>query len=162
MPGMREQLEKMNPGEIYWRRLEPHCDKIDIYRSPRIFIETFGLAPDIERTLFAVHFCQSEVRNGGLHQFFSNPTGVLAPEAGDGFDRIGLPNAGAILREAMAFFGTPYPRERERRKGVLESLKGKTRKDWDPFFTLDDRFFEILDGDGYCFEIKADHFAVTG
>ncbi|WP_369973953.1 DUF4375 domain-containing protein [Polaromonas sp. SP1] len=32
------------------------------------------------RHLFAVHWCQSEICNGGFMQFFANSTGVLAPE----------------------------------------------------------------------------------
>jgi len=40
--------------------------------------------------LYCGHRCQSEVTNGGLYQFFSNTTGLLAPEALFGFREIGL------------------------------------------------------------------------
>jgi hypothetical protein len=92
--------------------------------------------------LFAAHWCQSEVCNGGFHQFFTNSTGVLAPEALAGFKAIGVIEWASLLEEAMRFFGEPYPREREVREERLSKVSGKEREHWDPFFALDDRFYE--------------------
>ena len=45
------------------------------------FVRRFrGVRPEAGH-LYAAHWCQSEVCNGGFDQFFSNTTGLLAPEA---------------------------------------------------------------------------------
>jgi hypothetical protein len=131
-------------GGGYWDILEPFWELIDIYQGPERFLETYRSAPEIPRLLFAAHFCESEVSNGGLHQFFSNSTGVLAPEAAAAFRRIGFADAAGILERAMAFFGTPYPREQEVRLERLRTRHGDAREEWDPFYELDDQFYRTL------------------
>ena len=128
----------------YWDVLEPYWDRIDIYNGPERFLATYAAAPAVVQTLFAAHFCESEISNGGLHQFFMNPTGVLAPEAVDAFRRIGCPAAAAILERAMAFFGTPYPRLQDDRINRLNARAGTSRAEWDPFVELDGGFYESL------------------
>ncbi|MGE5836803.1 MAG: DUF4375 domain-containing protein [Acidobacteriota bacterium] len=128
----------------YWSVLEPYWDRIDIYNGPEEFLATFAAAPTVVQTLFAAHFCESEVSNGGLHQFFMNPTGVLAPEAAAAFRTIGLPETGAILDRAMAYFGTPYPRRQDDRVDRLNARSGNTRAEWDPFVDLDSDFYDSL------------------
>ena len=148
-----------SPGTAYWKVVEPVWERIDIYRSPERFLETYSAAGTKAARLFAVHFCQSEVRNGGFHQFFGNSTGVLAPEAVEGFRSIGMPDAAEILERAMAWFGETYPRERQLRQALLESVAGEQREEWDPFYALDDPFFDALAGDDDRFERQADEYA---
>lgn len=69
----------------YWRLVEPIWDTVSIYHGPKAFLEQFEAAPEASRTLFAAHWCQSEIDNGGLYQFFCNSTGVLALEAAEAF-----------------------------------------------------------------------------
>lgn len=80
--------------------------------------------------------------NGGLHQFFYNPTGVLAPEAIAGLEAIGASKAAAVVREAVTMLGQTYPRGREKRIARLSQIKrpGDKRSEWDPFNALDDRY----------------------
>src|SRR5687767_13179443 len=70
-------LATMKPGQHYWSLVEPVWETISIYHTPDIFLTQFNSASLASRTLFAAHWCQSEVRNGGFHQFFGNSTGVL-------------------------------------------------------------------------------------
>jgi hypothetical protein len=109
--------------------------------------------------LFAAHWCQSEVRNGGLHQFFSNSTGVLAPEALKGFRAIGVSEWADILAEAMQFFGNSYPREQSDRLEALDGRQGRRREEWDPFYRLDERFYEWLHAEPDRWERAADAYA---
>ena len=51
--------------------------------------------------MFAAHFCRSEVCSDELEPFFWNPTGVLAPEAVEGFREIRLPRLAALVESAM-------------------------------------------------------------
>jgi hypothetical protein len=147
------------PGEYYWRLVEPVWGEISIYDGPGEFLRQFRrVRPEVGR-LFAAHWCQSEVRNGGFHQFFSNATGVLAPEALAAFRSMGLEEWASLLKEAMRFFGDPYPRDREERWELLAKVPGDRREDWDPFYGLDDRFYAWLRDDQDRWERAADSYA---
>src|SRR6478672_11661355 len=87
--------------EGYWSLVKPIWRSISIYHGPDTFLRQFRVVRPESGYLFAAHWCQSEVRNGGLHQFFSNSTGVLAPEALTAFRAIGLSEWADVLAEAM-------------------------------------------------------------
>ena len=138
------------PGELYWSYVDPIWDRVSIYDGPEVFLEQIRKVSEVQRQLFAAHWCSSEVRNGGLQQFFSNATGVLAPEALEAFRVIGLPQCADALEKAMAFFGEPYPRERATRESMLDDA-------FDPFTEFDDVFFEAFRDHG--FDRAADAYA---
>lgn len=94
-----------------------------------------------QRLVWAVLWFNSEVCNGGHDQFFSNSTGMVWPEALEGFDAIGRPDLSAILREAVARFPSPPPREREPREDLLDACESN-------FDDLDDLYF-AQEGDIY-------------
>lgn len=107
-------------SDDYWRFVEPIWDSVSIYDGGDIFLQGFNEATEKQKVLFATHWTQSEIMNGGLGQFFSNSTGVLAPETVEGFKKLGMPKCASILSEAMKFFGENYPRERAIRNSVLD------------------------------------------
>jgi hypothetical protein len=146
----------------YWSVLEPFWDHVNIYDGPDQFLATYQAIPVVPRVLYAAHFCESEITNGGLHQFFSNDTGVLAPEAIQSFRALRLPTAAAILAEAMTFFGPVYPRDRATRLERLGTIPGEERSEWDPFFHLDDQFYESLGPAHRAFFDALDLFAKAG
>jgi hypothetical protein len=90
--------------------------------------------------IYAANWCVSEVDNGGFLQFFWNTTGILAPEASAGFERMGATVPARILTDAMRFFGAQYPRGRERRMQLLGGGVPDTRKSR-PFEAEDDAFY---------------------
>ena len=147
------------PGTLYWGKIVPICDSISIYDGPEEFLRQHHAVPRDLGLLFAAHWCQSEVRNGGFLQFFFNDTGVLAPEAAEAFRAIGLVDCAELMERAMAHLGSEYPRERDKRLEILGmSLAG----DWpaeSPFDALDDKFFELLPWQEDRFEIAADNYA---
>lgn len=151
--------DAQQPGDRYWSVVEPFWRAVSIYDGPDEFARQFRTLSPVARHLFAAHWCQSEVRNGGLHQFFSNSTGVLAPEALAGFRAIGLTEWAAVLAEAMRFFGEPYPREQGDRQELLAGRHGRRREEWDPFFALDERFYSWLHAEPDRWERAADSFA---
>ncbi len=109
------------------------------------FVRRFrSVRPEVGH-LYAAHWCQSEVCNGGFHQFFFNTTGLLAPEAFEAFRAIGAVEWAEVLAEAMKHFGVPYPRKRDDRHGFLPIRQRRPRKEWDPFYELDERFHEWAD-----------------
>jgi hypothetical protein len=99
------------------------------------------------------------VRNGGFHQFFTNPTGVLAPEALDGFATLGRMDLATLLRSAMSFFGRDYPRDQGVRTQAQSDRTGTSRKEWDPFYSTDDHFYACLRRQ--TFEDSADIYATS-
>ena len=98
---------------------------------------------DIE-ILTGVLYGVSDIENGGLHQFFINGTGGMAPEMVEFFKRYDLEEAAEKLKQAMAVFGEEYPRSQEARNRFLEQFEGTTRQEFAPFHEMDGPFFEAL------------------
>jgi len=149
----------MEPGELYWTVIEPHWNRVTIYEGGDSFLREYTRTPEVARNLLSAHWCQSEVCNGGLHQFFFNPTGVLAPEAVVGYEAMGLPGLGSVVRRAIIFFGPPYPREQERRQQALDKHAKAHPFAWDPFEKLNDEFFDLLKNEGGGWASAADEYA---
>jgi hypothetical protein len=135
-------------AEGYWSVIEPVWLALNSSWDDcgQDFVRLFrAIRPEIGH-LYAAHWCQSEVRNGGFHQFFFNTTGILAPEAVAGFRAIGLTELADVVTAAMEFFGSPYPRQRTVRQEILPARQGRQRREqWDPFYLLDERFYESVD-----------------
>jgi hypothetical protein len=103
----------------YWDLIEPVLDEINIYDGEANFLKSIQPISRPLVLLYAAHFCQSEVCNGGFLQFFKNSTGVLCPEAIEGFKLIGMPQLASVIETAAALLGSPYPRDREARSNAL-------------------------------------------
>ena len=134
-------------AEGYWEHVEPFWETVSIYDGPEEFLLHFTETPEHAAHLFALHWCASEICNGGFRQFFFNSTGVLAPEAVAAFRVIGMKRTAAVVVAAMASFGDPYPRDREERQDALDALdpKGVGDDDCDnPFSDLDNLFYDLL------------------
>lgn len=108
---------------------------------------------DIE-ILTGVIYGVSDIENGGLHQFFGNGTGGMAPEMVEWFERYGLEETAGHLKRAMAVFGETYPRSQAARNRFLEKFEGETREDYDPFYEMDGPFYDSIMKDG---ETMDDH-----
>jgi hypothetical protein len=151
---------KKQLGDKYWQFIEPIWNEVSIYDRAEVFLTQFREIRPEQGHLLAAHWCQSEVNNGGLHQFFYNPTGVLAPEAVIGFRAIELEACATVLEEAMSFFGDPYPRDQEERIKALDQVSGESEEIWNPFYHLDDKFFDGLGYEDSKFLSAADEYAV--
>ena len=90
--------------------------------------------------IFALCWYTAEVSNGGHHQFFSNSTGIVWPEALSALEAIGSHDGAAILREAIDRLGGTPPRDREARNDLLDRLEPN-------FDDLDTRHYAIPDID---------------
>ena len=148
-------------GDRYWRLVEPSWIRLNDSWSRGVgqfLVACQNVSPKVLH-LYAGHWCQAEVNNGGFHQFFGNTTGILAPEAVGAFNAIGLLEWSSLLSEAMGFFPTPYPRERAVRVHHLPRADGRERAQWDPFAALDDKFYSS--GDAGRWESAADAYAVS-
>lgn len=148
----------MEQGEPYpnaRRAVQKGADVINIYDGPDIFLKTFAQVRREVGLLYATAFCQVEVCNGGFSQFFGNSTGVLAPEAVEGFIAIGQPQIADIVRQAMAKLGQPYPRDRRTREDALELLPK------DSFDELEKRFCALTHTEGGGISPASERYAVS-
>ncbi len=135
-----------NPGntmpEEYWNLVEPIWDLISIDDGPERFLIEFGRAPERSRVLFAAHW-------------------ILAPEAVEAFRVLGMPRTAAVLLDAMAFFGDPYPREREVRQRVFAQFYEKEGEAAIPIRDQEDLFAELLEEENGGFWTAADMYATN-
>lgn len=145
----------------YWTLVEPIWDTVSIYDGGDVFLQQYTASPEASRVLFAAHWCQSEINNGGFEQFFSNSTGVLAPEGVQAFRALGMPETAALIDKAMEVFGPTYPRERSEREDALDKAWDDFDDDADPFSDLDESFFERVETENGGFESAADHYAAA-
>lgn len=146
----------------YWKYVEPIWDSVNIYDGGDVFLKGFNEATEKQQVLFASHWAQSEIMNGGLGQFFSNSTGVLAPEAVVGFKTLGMPKCASILSDAMKFFGEIYPRDRTSRESVLESFYEEFGDDAIPMLELEDAIATKIEEENGGFWDAANNYANQG
>lgn len=135
--------------------MDPVWDVINIYDGEKAFLLSFSKVRRETGLLYASHLCQSEVCNGGFGQFFSNSTGVLAPEAIEGFRAIGQLKVAAVIDRACAALGLPYPRDREARQGRLKFA------DRDLLNALNLEFYDLIWVEASGFLSAADSYAIA-
>ena len=77
-----------------------------------------------ERASFGLTWLFMETNNGGLHQFFFNDAGKLAPDALRGLEMVGAPATASILRRAMCVFpdGVVPAEQAVRREFLCDAL----------------------------------------
>jgi hypothetical protein len=157
-----EGKRNQNMSIDYKTLVEPVWDKISIYDGPERFLLEFGKAPQKSRTLFAAHWAQSEIMNGGLGQFFSNSTGVLAPEAVEAFRELGMPRCASILSDSMRFFGETYPRDRTKREQIFERFFEENGEDTVLVLEQEDAMAAAIEEENGGFKEAADRYATEG
>jgi hypothetical protein len=131
------------------------CDQINIYDGAETFLQSYSGAEQPAGMLYAAHWTQSEINNGGFKQLFWNSTGVLVPEAVEGFQLIGMPRTAEVVVAAMRTFGDPYPRDRKERQARLETIPKEVLRD------LDRQFYGGLESENGGFESAISIFVQT-
>jgi hypothetical protein len=99
--------------------------------------------PPEHRTLLALSVFNAEFENGGVHQFFFNSSGAVAPEVHAALLEVGLDRQAAIFKRALDMFPGTYLRDMQKRRDKFFS------ESWGPWDEklqkLTDAFYE-LDG----------------
>ena len=86
-------------GALLWEYLRVYTERAD-----RSAFEERGLIralPRGQRIAYTLTLLDSEISNGGLQQYFTNWSGLLAAEAQEDLERIGAVEAHRILAEAI-------------------------------------------------------------
>ncbi|KQZ03219.1 hypothetical protein ASD21_20670 [Caulobacter sp. Root1455] len=150
----------------YVALIEPYQDKLNIYGGAEAFESDLAVMPEKVRVLLLADLTMGEVCNGGFWQYFSNSSGIVAPEAVAAFDTLGLPNMANMVRATMGFFGADYPREREQRQAALkahdEAHRTKENAGLEylsPFEAADEAFYMLMAAEGGGFDVAADRYA---
>ncbi len=145
----------------YWQFIMPVWDKVSIYDGGEAFLHQFSETTEKQKVLLPAHWAQSEILNGGLGQFFSNDTGVLAPEAATAFEKLGMPNCADILRQSMQFFGMPYPRDRLTREQKFKAFYAQFGDEAIPLLELEDAMAVEIEEENGGFWDAANKFAAV-
>lgn len=145
----KKPIKLRSSGDLAWQVIGSSMDEISIYDPPASFLKQFRRAPEVVGHLLATHWCNSEISNGGILQFFHNSTGVLAPEALAGYRALGLKDVAGILAKAMQKLGPSYPRARSQRWKAMGVGRSGDWPEVDPFDALTDRYFAALKDDRY-------------
>ena len=148
--------------------MKPHWDELsDAWGNTEEYLRKLSLRPIAVRYLYSVHWCDAELRNGGFQQFFWNTTGIVAPEAVEGFRAIGAPELAEIVEEAMGRLSPTYSRDRTERQRLLDSLRSDPHVseesddyfDDESFADLDSRYYDWLHSRPDGWEPLADEYA---
>ena len=118
----------------------PYYEQFNFYEGREVWLASIAGVPEKAVHLFAVHWLHLEVYNGGFWQYFFNSTGTSAPEARAGFAAIGMENVAAIVDQAMARLGTPYPFDKPARERIVGPPDDRM-----DFTDLDDAFYDLAD-----------------
>jgi hypothetical protein len=98
-----------------------------------------------QRGLYALKWTWSEVSNGGFEQLFYNSTGMLANDALAGAERVGAHEVADVIRAAMRVFrDDALIEDNHARRAYMESISDEQLEYLEH---VDDRFFDLLDGD---------------
>jgi hypothetical protein len=149
---VHEEIE--NPAYKIWND-QPISD------DPAEFLKWFEGLTKPQQVCFPTQWLCIEVYNGGFHQYFSNSTGLHAPEAVCGFRALGLNEIAEIVEKAMSVFGEEYPRDRETREEFLDSIEGIDISESNPFFELDEVFYKAMKIPGAPDRYDEDRFTIA-
>jgi hypothetical protein len=128
-------------------------DKIDWNASADEIARALATLPREERHLVALFIFNMQFENGGVHQFFYNSSGDIAPEVHAAMIALGLAEQAELFNRGLNMFGDSYPRDNETRREKFFSGKWST---WDDMLSgLTDAFY-ALGGGARAYSIKGD------
>jgi len=138
--GLREKLGAPERLRVLIAALE---SKVDIGKPYADIQRQLSLLTPEQRALFLIADFNDEFENGGVHQFFYNSDGVIAPDVYDAMITLGLPRQADIIKRGLAMFGAVYPRDTQaRRDGFFHD----GWNDWDEQLSALTNEFYALDG----------------
>ena len=122
-----------------WELIQPLWHTVSIYDGLEQYYQDLKPFSQAQRRLLALFWYDSEVCNGGHHQFFSNSTGIVWKDALDCMEMIGAGQYAQNLQKAVNLFGGSVPFEREERNAALDQLC--QREGFGVFGEMDDFYY---------------------
>jgi len=156
MEWFRKFFKRTPRGDSLFPGKRLRIDQILQLKKPTAMIIelSYGIADKIHKTgydslsipeqvLHHVYWLESEVNNGGFHQYFYNSSGDYALDTPGALDQIGAHHTAKLLRRAIELFpGGPPPRDLQQRREQLDSLSEAARAKLEK---LDSEFYEYHD-----------------
>ena len=96
----QSEAEEIEGSELVVAAYDLICQPFGKIKNEKIQ-EIIKKLPPWIRSTYTVLALQSEVENGGFHQYFWNSTGVLAAETSDDLTYIGANDHASLLKQAM-------------------------------------------------------------
>ncbi|HEX2081161.1 MAG TPA: DUF4375 domain-containing protein [Longimicrobium sp.] len=145
-----QSLREADPAELAWAVIAPAYDAVSFYDGPEALAESMRALTPGQRALLALHWCVAEVSNGGFDGFFTNPSGLLATEAVEGFRRIGATEAADLVARALEVFAERPPTGEPENPEFDEYEDAVAFDAYDERYDpLQERFFALLDAEIY-------------
>jgi hypothetical protein len=130
--------------------LAPVRQRVDLYGEASEALEQIESLERPQIGLMAADRAHSEICNGGFYQLFYNSSGLLVPEAMEGFEMLDVPELAEIVRSAVETFEAPYPRDRESRLLELTVVENATSlSEHELFHNQDSSFLETTDSTSF-------------
>lgn len=120
-----------------WELIEPFRYSVNIYDGLEEYNNDMADMTIAQRRLFAIHIYNSQVNNGGHHQFFFNSSGIVWKDALDGLRMIGDDADADNFQKAIDKFGGNVPFDRAERNEALDRIG-----DIDVFDEIDRAYYE--------------------
>ncbi|MGL4238642.1 DMP19 family protein [Tabrizicola sp.] len=92
------------------------------WRTPEELDRAFAAMPRPQADILLLDFFLTDSDNSSMYDYFFNSTGGMAPQIAEVLDRIGLPDHAAGIRQGIAIFPEPYPRDIEARRDIMLSF----------------------------------------
>jgi len=144
----------------YWNHVAPIWNNVSFEDGAEIFLAQYEALPYVPAILLAAHVCQAEVAEGGFREFFLSPAAVLAPEGAWAFHVLEMPEAAAVIEEAMEVFGPDYPRELRERAALVQTLEESASTDLSAvFIRLNTSFARLIQSENDGFNAAANMYA---
>jgi hypothetical protein len=144
------------PEEPAWAMLEAldvwGNDFLKALDDPDAYEAWFASTPNDIASVLAISSVSGDIRNGGMDQCFWNPFGTAAPEALLVLREVGLKEYADLLDQAIARFGSVFPRSRAERMTALDT--GEVQ-----LADLDEKLFELIDKYDGEHELRLNAFA---
>lgn len=109
-------IDEADPGAI----VQPMWWSVSIYDGQSVYERDLQKFSTPQRYLLAILWYDAEVNNGGHHQFYLNPTGIVWRDALHGFRAIGSDENAKILQASADVLGGSPSLDREVRSRQLK------------------------------------------
>ena len=102
--------------------IDPVWEMANIYDTEKAYEDSLVKFSHEQRLVHAVVWYDAEVENGGHHQFFANPTGLVWKDALSGLEAMGLDEDATVLKTAAErISGGPSLNHQKRNDQLISS-----------------------------------------
>lgn len=150
----KEQLAKLSDAELFSAILARTQDKVDLNLS---VIDGMKSLNHAQRVFYAASYYEAEVNNGGLCQFFVNPSRAVAPELSDTLTEIGAEDHKQHFNTFVQENGIDIT---DLSSFIIDDVaQFEEQNNRYPFDAFDDRFYELRPICEYLTQYAREHVA---